>query len=46
MHKYRIEVVIKATDRSIPDMVFPLPHTDFIAVTSYQSSAVSKPLSN
>ncbi|XP_003389547.1 PREDICTED: T-box protein 2-like [Amphimedon queenslandica] len=42
MHKYRIEVVVQPHNDQLGEIVFPLAHSEFIAVTSYQSSAITK----
>ena len=42
MHKYSAVIVVRPEDPSLPEQKFPLEHTTFIAVTSYQSSHVSE----
>ena len=40
MHKYVMELVIKPEDQ--PEIIIPLPDTEFMAVTAYQNSEVTK----
>ena len=42
MHKYSAVIVVRPEDPSLPEQKFPLEHTTFIAVTSYQSNHVSE----
>ena len=40
MHKYRMEVVVQPTSQ--PEIVIPIPDTDFVAVTAYQNTKITQ----
>lgn len=42
MNKYLVKVIVSPMDRSSPPTVIPVPDTTFIAVSAYQSMAVTQ----